>query len=131
MLTVSETAEQLEVSASRVRALINAGALPAKKHGRVWMIREEDVLQRLIDRPHAGRPKRKMQASVKEQMRNESAQARRAHEAYVLCRKLFLHCPSQEMMEQAKSQEEAAFYIATSTFFLQQQQAELIAAGVY
>lgn len=131
MLTVTEAAGQLGVSASRVRALIKAGMLPATKHGRAWMLREEDVLQRLMDRPRSGRPKRQEQAGPKEQARCQSKQSKRAHEAYELCRELFLHCPSQEMMDQAASQEEVAFYMAASTFFLQQQQAELIAAGVY
>lgn len=131
MLTVSEAAEQLGVSTSRVRALIKSGTLPAFKHGRAWVLREEDVLQRLMDRPHSGRPKRREPTSAKEQARRESRQSKRAHKAYELCRELFLHCPSQELMDRAKSQEEASFYMAVSDFFLQQQQAELIAKGVF
>ena len=46
MLSVRESAQQLGVSPSRVRALIKEGRLPAAKNGREWMIREEDVLQR-------------------------------------------------------------------------------------
>lgn len=57
------------------------------------------MVQRLINRPHAGRPKRKAQASVQEKARDKCKQATRAHEAYELCRELFLQCPSQEMME--------------------------------
>ena len=45
MLSVGESARQLGVSPSRVRALIKEGRLPAAKNGREWMIREEDVLQ--------------------------------------------------------------------------------------
>lgn len=131
MLTVTEAAEQLGVSASRVRALIKAGTLPATKHGRSWMLCEEDVLQRLMDRPRSGRPKRKNPESPKEQARRESRQSKRAHKAYELCRELFLHCPSQEMMDGAKTKEEASFYMAVSAFFLQRQQAELIIKGVY
>lgn len=131
MLTVTEAAGQLGVSASRVRALIKAGMLPATKHGRAWMLREEDVLQRLMDHPRSGRPKREKPTNPKEQTQRQSRQTKRAHEAYELCRELFTRCPSQEMMDQATSQEEAAFYMAAATFFLQQQQADLIAAGVY
>lgn len=131
MLTVTEAAVQLGVSASRIRALIKAGTLPATKHGHAWMLREEDVLQRLMNRPHSGRPKHEEPAAGKEQMRRQNKQSKRAHEAYKLCRELFLHCPSQEMMDQAISQEEATFYMAASTFFLQQQQADLIATGIY
>ena len=56
MLSVGESARQLGVSPSRVRALIKEGRLPAAKNGREWMIREEDVLQRLMASPRAGRP---------------------------------------------------------------------------
>ena len=57
MLSVRESAQQLGVSPSRVRALIKEGRLPAAKNGREWMIREEDVLQRLMASPRAGRPR--------------------------------------------------------------------------
>ena len=57
MLSVGESARQLGVSPSRVRALIKEGRLPAAKNGREWMIREEDVLQRLMASPRAGRPR--------------------------------------------------------------------------
>ena len=56
MLSVGESARQLGVSPSRVRALIKEGRLPAAKNGREWMLREEDVLQRLMASPRAGRP---------------------------------------------------------------------------
>ena len=58
MLSVGESARQLGVSPSRVRALIKEGRLPAAKNGREWMIREEDVLQRLMASPRAGRQQR-------------------------------------------------------------------------
>lgn len=54
MLSVGESARQLGVSPSRVRALIKEGRLPAAKNGREWMIREEDVLQRLMASPSRG-----------------------------------------------------------------------------
>lgn len=57
MLSVAESAEQLGVSPARVRALIKDGRLPAVKNGREWVLREEDVLQRLMEHPQAGRPR--------------------------------------------------------------------------
>ena len=57
MLSVAESAEQLGVSPARVRALIKDGRLPAVKNGREWVLREEDVLQRLMEHPRAGRPR--------------------------------------------------------------------------
>lgn len=131
MLTVSDCAIQLDVSPARVRALIKAGALPALKHGREWMLREEDVLQRKASKPRAGRPKLKDTSYEEEAKASREANATRAHEAYKACRQIFRHCPSPEMMKSAESQEEAAFYMAASTFFLQQQQATLIANGVF
>ena len=47
MLSVVESAERLGVSPARVRALIKAGQLPACKSGRAWVLREEDVLERV------------------------------------------------------------------------------------
>ena len=56
MLSVVESAERLGVSPARVRALIKAGQLPACKSGRAWVLREEDVLERVAVHPRAGRP---------------------------------------------------------------------------
>ena len=54
MLSVVESAEILQVTPTRVRALIAQGALPAQKVGRTWTLREEDVMQRAATRPSAG-----------------------------------------------------------------------------
>lgn len=42
-LTTQEAADILEVSRSRVIALIRAGRLPAEKFGSQWAIKEEDL----------------------------------------------------------------------------------------
>lgn len=47
----------LQVTPTRVRALIAQGALPAQKVGRTWTLRE-DVMQRCATRPSAGRPRK-------------------------------------------------------------------------
>ena len=57
MLTVSESATILNISPTRVRALITKGILPAQKAGHIWLLREEDVMQRLSEHARAGRPR--------------------------------------------------------------------------
>ncbi|WP_302962313.1 hypothetical protein [uncultured Adlercreutzia sp.] len=59
------------------------------------------------------------------------AEAGVLHELYQECRALFSYVPTAEMMAQAQSQEEAAFYMAVSDFFLQQRQAQLVKEGVF
>lgn len=130
MLSVSESAKQLNISSARVRALIKSGQLSATKCGREWVLREEDVLQRLTEKPKAGRPK----AQTKCFQGKETSHAKSddtLHELYEQCRASFGHIPTEEMMSQAKSSEEADFYMAVSDFFLQQKQAQLVKSGVY
>ena len=43
MMTTKQAAEALGVSVRRVRAMIEAGQLPAEKFGRDWMIDEKDL----------------------------------------------------------------------------------------
>lgn len=129
MLSVSESAKQLNISTARVRALIKSGQLPAVKNGREWVLREEDVLQRLADRPGPGRPKTKNEGSWSNEMALEKPGA--LHELYEQCRVCFQHIPTEVAMAQAKSDEEAAFYMAVSDFFLQRKQAQIIKAGVF
>lgn len=60
LLSVTEAATRLGVSSRRVRALIDAGRLPAQKIGRTWVIREAD-LAKVTERPQGwpkGRPRR-------------------------------------------------------------------------
>lgn len=130
MLSVSESARQLNISDARVRALIKSGQLPATKCGRGWVLREEDVLQRLMEKPKAGRPKNQVENLQDEELPPIKID-NTLHELYDRCRALFQHIPTEEMMSQAKSSEEASFYMAVSDFFLQQKQAQLIKSGVY
>lgn len=55
-LTTTQAAERLGISTRRVRALISAGQLPAKRIGRDWLISERD-LGTVQDRK-PGRPKK-------------------------------------------------------------------------
>ena len=43
LLTCKQAAKALGVNDSRVRQLILAGRLPAKKFGPMWLIREKDL----------------------------------------------------------------------------------------
>lgn len=54
-LTTNEAADILNITPRRVRALINAGRLPAEKHGRDWAIEPEDLELVKVRKP--GRPK--------------------------------------------------------------------------
>ena len=137
MLSVRESAQQLGVSQARVRALIKSGRLPAVKNGREWVLREEDVLQRIADSPRAGRPKADTTVSARKGAADTSHSAvsgemsARAHELYSECRRIFGCLPATELLEAAQSREEASFYMAVFDFFLQQRQRELIRKGVF
>ena len=50
LLTISQTADYLQLSNKTVRRLINDQKLPAYKVGeRVWRVKESDILQYLSD----------------------------------------------------------------------------------
>lgn len=56
LIGTAVAAERLGVSPDRVRALIKAGRLPAKKLGRDWFIDPKDLKLVAIRKP--GRPKK-------------------------------------------------------------------------
>lgn len=56
VLSVREAAEQLGVSSERVRQLINAGSLPARRSSAGWLLRADAVAERTRSAPLAGRP---------------------------------------------------------------------------
>lgn len=62
MLTTLEAADRLNLSRSRVLALIAQGQLPAQKFGRDWMIEESDIELVKVRRP-IGRPRRVQNAN--------------------------------------------------------------------
>lgn len=145
MLSVAESAQILQVSSTRVRALIKAGGLPAVKVGRAWCVREEDVLGRLSKRPKRGRPRASGTAaggfraenglgcgtSGGEDLSQGADFSEKAHELYLSCKECFGSFPSSDLVEGARSHEEASFYMAVADFFLQQKQSRLVAEGVY
>jgi len=56
ILTVAEAAAILGVAPSSVRHAIRAGRLEARKAGRDWLLRPEDVLMYKANRRNSGRP---------------------------------------------------------------------------
>ena len=55
MLTTAQAATILQISRSRILKLIEVGRLPAKKLGRDWLIRLDDLELVKVRRP--GRPR--------------------------------------------------------------------------
>ena len=127
-MSVSQAAKLLDISAARVRQLIMSGSLPARKIGSSWVLREEDVLDRLSKSPDAGRPRRRNRASAFATREENLADCR---ELYERCKTAFTTTSRLELVKSAQSSEEASFYMAVADFFLQQKQAELVARGVY
>jgi len=54
-LTTNEAADKLEITPRRVRALIQAGHLPAEKKGRDYLIEEKNL--KLVKDRKPGRPR--------------------------------------------------------------------------
>ena len=133
MLSVTQAAELLHVSSTRVRALIANGVLPAQKVGNAWVIREEDVQDRLASNPGSGRPRNssRQEKAVQDDLRAEKTEAESLHGIYDMCKKTFSQRPSASAIASAESPEEASFYLTLADFFLQQEQRKLIDQGVY
>ena len=118
MLSVAESAALLHVSSARVRALIAKGTLPAQKIGRVWALKEEDVMRRVVQKPRSGRPRTRgvrpaamMQASV------SPDHLQKLHDTYQLCKNNFSARPDAAELAAIEDDEEAAFRIAVGEFF--------------
>lgn len=127
-MTVTQAAETLHISPARVRQLISNGALPAKKIGASWILREEDVLDRLSKAPEAGRPKKPLSCGLEQDETLDLSDFRLLYER---CKKDLTEPMRLPLVKFARTSEEAAFYMAMADFFLQQKQAELVAKGVY
>ena len=130
MLSVSESAEVLGVSAQRVRAMISDGVLPAIKVGRAWVLEEKDVFARAAAKPKGGRPRATEcpQASSCSLDKRSSEELKRL---YLECKEAFRFRPSAADIQAADCVEEAAFYMAVADFFLREKQADLVRKGVF
>ena len=133
MLSVSQSAEMLGISASRVRFLIKSGSLPATKVGHAWLLEEKDVLQRASEHPKAGRPttRKDLEHNFERTTDELDSASIDGHKLYASCKEYFRFRPSSETIRQAATAEEASFYMAVADFFLQQRQAQLVAEGIY
>jgi len=45
LLTIAQVAERLQLTENTIRKYVRAGNLPALKAGRVWRVRESDLLE--------------------------------------------------------------------------------------
>lgn len=59
-MSVNEAADILDVTPTRIRAMINSGILKSQKVGMVHMVDAQSVMDRFNEPAHAGRPKREM-----------------------------------------------------------------------
>lgn len=57
-MTVNEAADILDVTPTRIRAMINSGILKSRKVGMVHMVDAQSVMDRYNEPAHAGRPRR-------------------------------------------------------------------------
>lgn len=57
-LTIAEAAKVIGCSERNIRRAIQAGALPARKHGRDWIVSHDDALAYKRNPPLPGRPKK-------------------------------------------------------------------------
>lgn len=135
MLSVAQSAEILGVSAVRVRQLISSGALSAQRVGRSWVLSEKDVYGRLAQGPQAGRPSKSQREKLSDNVDLSDGQllpqAPDFSLLYEECKASFTRRPTAQELRCMQNQEEAAFRVALSDFFLQQKQRELVEAGVY
>ena len=131
MLSVSECAQNLGVSPARVRQLIANGSLEATKVGRSWVLPEVTVYNRLLKNPSSGRPS-SSSADARSECAASSAESRcDLPQLFEECKKAFSFCVPLDVLQSAKTQEEADFYMELSDFFLRQKQRELVKRGVF
>lgn len=116
MLSVEESAKLLKVSPARVRALVAKGTLPAQKIGRVWTLKEEDVMQRVLEKPRSGRPRTEEARTCKQASRTALALGKN-HEAYAICKQYLASPPTAEELALMDNPQELAFRKHIARFF--------------
>ncbi len=131
MLSVSQAAEELGVSASRVRAMIKDGVLPAHKVGNAWNIPHEAVIQRKLTRHPGGRPRKNTCEYAVVSIPDAQNEKARIHHLYRECSETFGHLHDAHLTCDLEDEEERAFCLALEDFFLQRKQRELVAKGVF
>jgi len=121
----------LGVSTARVRQLIASGSLEATKVGRSWVLPEAAVYDRLLKNPSSGRPSSSSDDLHSERMASSAESRCDLPRLFEECKKAFSFCVPLDVLQSAKTQEEADFYIELSDFFLRQKQRELVKRGVF
>ena len=127
MLSVKEAAEKLGVSGARVRAMLKSGQIEGHKIGNAWVIAEASIASRIQSGSHPGRPPAN-QCSVYERPIPDVDEA---HRIFDDAKRVLSGCYNATFLDQARSQEEQAFWLRVADFFLQQKQQELIEKGVF
>lgn len=128
MFTVSEAAQILNISQTRVRQLAAQGALQGEKAGRSWLLEEASVMNRVAIKPKVGRPNAKSSSMDNEP--NEKV-LKELHGLYLEGKRLLGTKDPSFALLQKMEEEEASFLMAVSDFFLQQKQLELVSKGVF
>lgn len=128
MISTSEAGERLGVSAARVRALLDTGAFRGAKIGRTWAVDEASVAARLASPVQPGRPRREHAAAPTELPKLEPEAL---HRLYDGCREQLAGSFGVDAVRAARTPEEARFYMAVASFFLQERQRALIDEGVF
>ena len=128
MIGTGEAATRLGVSTARVRALLEAGALRGAKIGRTWAVDETSVAARLASPARPGRPRREGAAPP---AMPGSAAPEELHRLYDGCKEQLAGSFGADVIRTARTPEEARFYMAVASFFLQERQRALIDEGVF
>lgn len=127
MISTAEAAKRLGVTPARVRALLEAGRLRGGTIGRTWVVDEASVGARVREGARAGRPRRGREAP-----RDTAApDADALHRLFDGCREQLAGSFDAATVRAARTPEEARFYMAVSSFFLQERQRTLIEEGVF
>ena len=126
MITCHQAAEMLSVSDARVRAMLATGQLEGKKMGRAWAVSGASVRRRLKKGVRPGRP-----AAQTHTFTRSIPDAEDAHRLYDDAQVLLAGCYNADFLDQARDEDEQAFWILVADFFLQREQRKLIAEGVY
>ena len=128
MISTGEAAARLGVSAARVRALLEAGTLRGAKIGRTWAVDEASVDARLASPARPGRPRREGANPPQEPATTDPEALQRLYDG---CREQLAGSFGADVIHAARTPEEARFYMAVASFFLQERQRELIDEGVF
>lgn len=127
MLSVQEAAAKLGVSGSRVRMLLKTGQLKGEKIGNAWAVSEQSVAERIATGAIAGRPPVAPVPHFERRIPDVDA----AHRIYDDAARVLAGCYNAAFLDQARSEEEQAFWLHVADFFLQQEQRRLVRKGVF